>query len=103
MALLMFIGASPSSAGGGIRTTTFALAIIFLITYARGGRKVRIFKREVYDEDLTKAVMITSFAVFLVFFSLLVMTVVESLSLKELLFEVTSAFGTVGLDRKSVV
>lgn len=97
MALLMFIGASPSSAGGGIRTTTFALVIIFLITYARGGRKVRIFKREVYDEDLTKAVMITIFAVFLVFFSLLFMTVIESFSLKELLFEVTSAFGTVGL------
>lgn len=97
MALLMFIGASPSSAGGGIRTTTFALVIIFLITYARGGKKVRIFKREVYDEDLTKAVMITIFAICLVFFSLLFMTIVESFSLKDLLFEVTSAFGTVGL------
>src|SRR5699024_3309011 len=45
MSLLMFIGASPSSAGGGIRTTTFALVIIFIITFARGGKSVKIFNR----------------------------------------------------------
>src|SRR5699024_4309022 len=97
IAFLMFIGASPSSAGGGIRSTTFALVIIFLITYARGGKKVRLFNREVYDEDLTKAVTITIVAVSLVFFSLLCMTLVEPYSVNALLFETTSAFGTVGL------
>src|SRR5690625_1428932 len=54
MSVLMFIGASPSSAGGGIRTTTFALVIIFIVTYARGGKSIRIFRREVYEEDLLK-------------------------------------------------
>ena len=97
MSLLMFIGASPSSAGGGIRTTTFALVVIFIITYARGGKSIRIFRREVYEEDLMKAVTVTLVAGIFIFCSILVMLLVEPYSLNEILFEVTSAFGTVGL------
>src|SRR5699024_3196755 len=63
MSALMFIGASPSSAGGGIRTTTFAIVIIFLITYARGGKSLRIFKREIHNDDFIKAVTVTLMAV----------------------------------------
>src|SRR5690625_4246617 len=97
LSLLMFIGASPSSAGGGIRTTTFALVIIFIITYARGGKSIRLFKREVYDEDLMKAVTVTLMAIILVYFSTFIMSIYEPFSLLEIIFEVTSAFGTVGL------
>ncbi|MGM8366252.1 TrkH family potassium uptake protein [Virgibacillus sp. W0181] len=97
MSVLMFIGASPSSAGGGIRTTTFALVIIFIITYARGGRNIRLFKREVYEEDLLKAVTVTLMAFIFVVFSLLILLIVEPFPIMQLLFEVTSAFGTVGL------
>lgn len=97
MSILMFIGASPSSAGGGIRTTTFALVVIFIITYARGGRSIRLFKREVYDEDLLKAVTVMLMAFIFVFTSLLALLIAEPFSTMELLFEVTSAFGTVGL------
>lgn len=97
MSLLMFIGASPSSAGGGIRTTTFALVIIFILTYARGGRSIRIFGREIYEEDLLKAVTVTLMAIILVFSSVFLMSILEPFSLTEILFEVTSAFGTVGL------
>ncbi|SHG90622.1 TrkH family potassium uptake protein [Virgibacillus chiguensis] len=97
MSLLMFIGASPSSAGGGIRTTTFILVVIFIATYARGGRSIRLFKREVYDEDLLKAVTVTLMALILVFTSIIFISVVEPFTLTEILFEVTSAFGTVGL------
>lgn len=97
LSFLMFIGASPSSAGGGIRTTTFALALIFIITYIRGGRSIRIFNREIYDEDMSKAVTVTLVAFIFVFSSLLLMSIVEPFSLDQILFEVTSAFGTVGL------
>ncbi|WP_164669217.1 TrkH family potassium uptake protein [Virgibacillus doumboii] len=97
MSLLMFIGASPSSAGGGIRTTTFALVVIFIITYARGGKRIRIFNREVYDEDLLKAVTVSLVAGIIVFCSVLVISIVEPYRLTAILFEVTSAFGTVGL------
>ncbi|WP_404452421.1 TrkH family potassium uptake protein [Virgibacillus necropolis] len=97
MSFLMFIGASPSSAGGGIRTTTFALVLIFIITYARGGASIRIFKREVHQEDLLKAVTVSLMAIAFVFSSILAISIMEPYSLSEILFEVTSAFGTVGL------
>ncbi|MUK90248.1 TrkH family potassium uptake protein [Ornithinibacillus sp. L9] len=97
MSFLMFIGASPSSAGGGIRTTTFALVVIFIITYARGGNSIRIFKREVHESDLMKAVTVTLMAIMTVFISVLMISIVEPFTLAEILFEITSAFGTVGL------
>lgn len=97
LSLLMFIGASPSSAGGGIRTTTFALVIIFILTYVRGGKSLRVFNREIYDEDLFKAVTVLIIAVTSVFVGTFLMLMVEPFTLNEILFEVTSAFGTVGL------
>lgn len=97
MSMLMFIGASPSSAGGGIRTTTFALVVIFIVTYARGGKRLNLFKREVYDEDFLKAVTVTLMAILLVITSVFIMSLIEPYSLMDILFEVTSAFGTVGL------
>src|SRR5690606_14661028 len=97
LSFLMFIGASPSSAGGGIRTTTFALVVIFIITYARGGKNIRIFQREVYEEDLIKAVTVTLVSFFILFFATLTISVMEPYSFPTIMFEVMSAFGTVGL------
>lgn len=97
MSALMFIGASPSSAGGGIRTTTFALVVIFIITYARGGKRIKLFNREIYDSDLLKAVTVMMMAIALVFTSVLVISILEPFSVHQILFEVMSAFGTVGL------
>ncbi len=56
MSILMFIGASPSSVGGGIRTTTFAVSILSLYTFARGGRTVRVFKRQLHEEGCTESI-----------------------------------------------
>lgn len=97
MTVLMFIGASPSSAGGGIRTTTFALVILFIIAYARGRRHIRIFNREVHEEDVLKAVAVMMIAIMLVITSSIIISIIESYALSAILFEVTSAFGTVGL------
>lgn len=97
MSFLMFIGASPSSAGGGIRTTTFALVVIFLITFIRGDKNLKLFNREVYEEDLQKAVTVMIVAIMMVFVSLIILSLIEDVSVLSLFFEVTSAFGTVGL------
>jgi Trk-type K+ transport system membrane component len=97
MSALMFIGASPSSAGGGIRTTTFALVVIFIITYARGGRSVKVFNRQIYDRDLLKAVTVMVLAIAFIFVSVVILLMIEPFTLSEIIFEVTSAFGTVGL------
>ncbi|QHE51967.1 TrkH family potassium uptake protein [Pontibacillus sp. HMF3514] len=97
MSALMFIGASPSSVGGGIRTTSFALVIIFLLTFARGKQRIHIFGREVHEEDLIKAVVVSIMAVITCFLSVVVLTILEPFSLIEIIFEVSSAFGTTGL------
>ncbi|TGB05117.1 TrkH family potassium uptake protein [Halobacillus salinus] len=97
MSSLMFIGASPSSVGGGIRTTTFALVIIFILTFARGGSRIRIFRREVHNEDLNRAVVVTLMALITVFTAIVALSITEPFNLNEIIFEVTSAFGTVGL------
>lgn len=99
MSILMFIGASPSSAGGGIRTTTFALVIIFIITYARGGKSVKIFNREVYEDDLTKAVTVTLLAIIMFVLGVMILTFIEPFPVNHIIFEVASAFGTVGLSQ----
>lgn len=99
MSILMFIGASPSSAGGGIRTTTFALVIIFIITYARGGKSLKIFNREVYTEDLMKAVTVTLLAIIMFVSGVITLSLIEPFPIQHIIFEVASAFGTVGLSQ----
>jgi potassium uptake TrkH family protein len=95
---LMFIGASPSSVGGGIRTTTFALNILFLFHFARGNKNIKIFKREIHEEDVTKSVVVTIMATFLCFLAVSILSITDSNhSLIQIIFEVTSAFGTTGL------
>jgi len=96
--VLMFIGASPSSVGGGIRTTTFALNLLFLFHYARGKKSIKIFKRELHEEDIIKSLVVTILAVVICLLSLVILTISEkNFTLLELIFEVSSAFGTTGL------
>lgn len=97
LSILMFIGASPSSVGGGIRTTTFALNILFVFHFARGRKYIRIFNREIHEDDLAKSVVVTFMAIFICATATLLLMVIEPFSLTEIVFEVCSAFGTNGL------
>lgn len=98
MSLLMFIGGSPNSVGGGIRTTTFALNMLFLFHYAKGIRTVKVFKRELHHDDLVKSLAIMLLAVVLCGFSIIAIAVTDpGHPLIALVLEVCSAFGTVGL------
>lgn len=94
---LMFIGASPSSVGGGIRTTTFALNLLFLFHFARGNKSIKIFKRELHVEDLNKSVVVTMMAFLICFSAVVILTRTEPFPFITILFEVCSAFGTTGL------
>jgi potassium uptake TrkH family protein len=96
MSALMFIGASPSSVGGGIRTTTFALNILFLYHYARGYRSIKIFNREIHQEDVIKSLVVLLLAVLLSGISVIILSFTEDASLLAIIFEVASAFGTCG-------
>ncbi|WP_369900514.1 TrkH family potassium uptake protein [Bacillus manliponensis] len=97
MSFLMFIGASPSSVGGGIRTTTFAVNILVLYTFAKGGRSVRVFKRQLHEEDILKSFVVLTMGILLCAGSLFILCMTEDASLMSLVFEVCSAFGTTGL------
>ncbi|MFD1735510.1 TrkH family potassium uptake protein [Bacillus salitolerans] len=94
---LMFIGASPSSVGGGIRTTTFALNLLFLYHFAKGNRHIKIFKRELHDDDILKSVVVTIMATLLCFSAITILSMTEEFPLISIIFEVCSAFGTTGL------
>ncbi|MEH7238268.1 TrkH family potassium uptake protein [Bacillus sp. JJ1562] len=94
---MMFIGASPSSVGGGIRTTTFAINILFLFNFARGNKSIKIFKREIHEEDIKKSLIVTIFAFFTCFISIFILMITENFTFTEIFFEVASAFGTCGL------
>ncbi|MDQ0270817.1 TrkH family potassium uptake protein [Cytobacillus purgationiresistens] len=98
MSVLMFIGASPSSVGGGIRTTTFALNILFIWHFARGTRDIKIFRRELHHEDILKSLVITILATIMCFSAVMIMSITDKqFQLIEIIFEVCSAFGTTGL------
>lgn len=97
LSFLMFIGASPSSVGGGIRTTTLAVVILAIFGYARGQRYIRVFRRELLDEDIRKAAVIFSVGILLVGLATVLVTALQPQhSLSAIIFEVSSAFGTTG-------
>lgn len=98
MSALMFIGASPSSVGGGIRTTTFAIAILFLINFARGKNEIQIFNREIQLIDVFRSYAVIILALFMVLFATIALSISEpNLSMTAIIFEITSAFGTCGM------
>lgn len=98
MSFLMFIGASPSSVGGGIRTTTFALVMLFLISFATGHEKIHVFGRSISQADIKRAFAVFIVALLLVLVSTMILLVTEpQATLTEILYEITSAFGTCGL------
>ncbi|MFB3163098.1 TrkH family potassium uptake protein [Neobacillus sp. 179-J 1A1 HS] len=97
MSVLMFIGGSPSSASGGIRTTTFAIVLLAIFFYARGKGSIKVFRRELHTEDVIKSFIVISTAAALCLLSILILSITEKGTLIQVVFEVTSAFGTNGL------
>lgn len=94
---MMFIGASPSSVGGGIRTTTFFVLVASVFANMRGFKDVKVFGRELVDEDVMRSFTVFFVAVILVFTAVILLVWLEDLPFQHVLFEVCSAFGTTGL------
>ncbi|MCK8825041.1 TrkH family potassium uptake protein [Fuchsiella alkaliacetigena] len=95
--ILMFIGASPGSTGGGVKTTT--VGIIFAVVYATvtGKRDIEIFERRIAKEVICKSLAIITISLMLIFIVTIALNVIEDMVFLDLLFEAVSAFGTVGL------
>lgn len=98
LSVFMFIGGSPNSAGGGIRTTTFALNMLFIYHFAKGNRDIKVFNRELHQDDIMKSLAITMLAIVMCCISVIAISISDAQhQLIEIFFEVCSAFGTVGL------
>jgi trk system potassium uptake protein TrkH len=97
----MFIGASPGSCGGGIKTTSVAVLAALMYNRLRGRGVVNLFQRTIPGEVVTKAVAIVLLAILaLCFFAALLMVSQPKATTEhflQYLFEAFSAFGTVGL------
>ncbi|MHC0039527.1 TrkH family potassium uptake protein [Pseudoneobacillus sp. C159] len=95
---LMFVGASPGSTGGGIKTTTFATLLGTVWSQIKGKDEVVLFRRSIVAETIYKALTVTISALFLVMVITMLLTITESgKDFLMIFFEATSAFGTVGL------
>ena len=97
MVFLMFIGASPGSTGGGVKTTTLALIGATVLSQLKGKKDTEIYERRIESTDVYQAftVVILSFMVLLLITYILTLT--DPGSLIKIVFEVASALGTVGL------
>jgi len=97
LTVLMFIGASPGSTGGGIKTTTFGLLTAAVWSQSRGKEDTEVLGRRIPGEQVNKALAVTLTSGCLVTVVTLLLTLTESADFLTLLFETVSAFGTVGL------
>ncbi|NOY24216.1 MAG: TrkH family potassium uptake protein, partial [Acidobacteria bacterium] len=104
MILLMFVGGSPGSCAGGIKTTTFSGMIVVWKDWLFGASRKRFFKRKISGDTIRKIKAVIGLAIIWILLSFAALLYTESLILatdpsafQDLLFEVVSAMGTVGL------
>ena len=110
--LLMFVGGSPGSTAGGVKTTTFVVLVLTMITACRRERQVRVFKRGIEQDDVINAVTVSMLYVIAILLSVFIIcgidggkdyvsdygeTWVAGINFKSVLFEVISAISATGL------
>ncbi|MDL2323524.1 potassium transporter Trk [Ruminococcaceae bacterium OttesenSCG-928-A16] len=99
MSMLMFMGASPGSTGGGIKTTTVAVIVLTVISVVRGKEDTVIFGRRIDKQTVYKSltIFVLSFVVLLAAAMAIYYNTGPAIDEIDSLFEASSAFGTVGL------
>ncbi len=97
MVALMFVGGSPGSTAGGVKTTTVAVMILELISVTRGDKSATVFKRRLEEDTVKKAGAIITIYILAIVAAAILISAMESLPLGDVMFEVVSAAATVGL------
>ena len=96
--LLMWIGASPGSTGGGIRTTTLTVATLNIINVGRDQDRINVFRREISDESVRKSFAVISLSLIWLGISIFLLSITDGdKGLLPIAFESFSAYSTVGL------
>jgi Trk-type K+ transport system membrane component len=95
---LMWIGASPVSTGGGIKTSTFTISVLNVFRIMRGKNHIEIMKREIHEYSVNKAFAIVLISLLIIGTGSFAIFLIDGqLGLLRIVFECFSAFGTVGL------
>ena len=97
MMLMMFVGGSPGSTAGGIKTTTFAVLILNMVATFRQKEDIEIFGRRLDSHAIKNAATIVALYIIFFFIGGIAISSIEHLPLLDCLFETASAVGTVGL------
>ena len=95
--ILMFIGASPGSTGGGIKTTTFSVLVLSVLSMLSGKNDLLIFKRKIPQSNAREATTLVTLALAIILTIIFILLLIEPFPFEKILFEAFSAFGTVGL------
>ena len=96
--ILMWIGASPQSTGGGIKTSTFAIAILNILSLAKGKSKIEIYRREIANVSVRRAFGIMSLSLFVIGVGILLISTFDpEKQMVDIAFECFSAYSTAGL------
>jgi len=96
--LLMWIGASPSSTGGGIKTSTFAIATLNFLSLAKGKNKIEIYHREIGEVTVRRAFAIITLSLIIIGFGVILISFFNpDKNLLAIIFECFSAYSTAGL------
>ena len=109
----MFIGGSPASTAGGIKTVTLGVIILLVMNYIKGNKEVNVFNRRISESSGNRAIVVISISIFIVIMAIGLLLITEdfesekmlkeeisqdiNLSIEDIVFEVISAFATVGL------
>lgn len=96
---LMLVGAGSTSTAGGIKVTTLAVLLLATIAFFRRRKEFHAFGRSLGLEEVMKVLALTMLSMLIVFFAIFLVSISHDGDFLDLAFEVTSAFGTVGLSR----
>jgi trk system potassium uptake protein len=96
--LLMWIGGSPASTAGGLKTTTFAVAVLNTLSIAKGKDRLEVFNREITDKNVSQAFAVMLLSALVIGLAILLILILDpGQKVVDVAFEVFSAYSTVGL------
>ncbi|MBE5852772.1 MAG: Trk family potassium uptake protein [Lachnospiraceae bacterium] len=95
--ILMFIGGSPGSTAGGIKTTTIAVIVIYVLSNLKQTKGANVFGRCLSDETIKKSITVFMLNLSLAIIAAIAICALQKLPMRDVLFEVFSANGTVGM------
>lgn len=96
---LMVIGGGSTSTAGGIKVTTFLVLLLATLAFFKRRQQLHVFGRSLGPDEVIKVLALTMVSLLTVFMAIFLMTIFHDGDFLDLTFEVTSAFGTVGLSR----